>query len=325
MKKYDGIEGVRMAEIVLVHGIAQEQSSADALESAWLPALAGGIRTAGFPDLADRVWRDAHGPNGIDVRMAFYGHLFLVPGQQGLAEAAEVSAEESKLAEALATEWLQRAALQATKESVRNEATQELAYITRSMGVEQGAGTVVRSAVNSLAKISWFAPYGFGAAERFVKRALRQVTFYFTREEIRAAAVDAVTKLIGPETKVIIGHSLGSVVAYESAHRLQQSLPLLVTLGSPLGLQTIVYQRLRPQPPFFPPRVKRWVNIADRDDFIAAAPDLKPLFGVSVPAGAVFNGSYSVDNGANPHDACFYLNKAQTGRPIGEIFEGLGC
>jgi hypothetical protein len=33
-----------MAEIVLVHGIDQQQKSADKLESAWLPALAGGIR-----------------------------------------------------------------------------------------------------------------------------------------------------------------------------------------------------------------------------------------------------------------------------------------
>jgi ATP-dependent exoDNAse (exonuclease V) alpha subunit len=65
------------------------------------------------------------------------------------------------------------------------------------------------------------------------------------------------------------------VVAYEAAQRMTQPLPLLLTLGSPLGLQTIVYQRLRPQPPGFPPKVRRWVNIADRNDFIAAEPDLK--------------------------------------------------
>jgi hypothetical protein len=72
-----------MAEIVLVHGIDQQQKSADKLESEWLPALAGGVRVAGFPGIADRIWRDAAKPGAIETRMAFYGYLFLVPGQQG--------------------------------------------------------------------------------------------------------------------------------------------------------------------------------------------------------------------------------------------------
>jgi len=42
-----------MAVIVCVHGIDQQQQSADELEKEWLPALAGGIRMAGFGDLAD--------------------------------------------------------------------------------------------------------------------------------------------------------------------------------------------------------------------------------------------------------------------------------
>jgi pimeloyl-ACP methyl ester carboxylesterase len=57
------------------------------------------------------------------------------------------------------------------------------------------------------------------------------------------AARRTVLDLTGPETKVVIGHSLGSVVAYEAAHYIHRSLPLLVTLGSPLGLHTIVYDR----------------------------------------------------------------------------------
>ena len=66
-----------MATIVLVHGIAQEQKSADTLEEEWLPDLAGGVRTAGFPEIADRLYRLRSGPDGIDARMAFYGDLFL--------------------------------------------------------------------------------------------------------------------------------------------------------------------------------------------------------------------------------------------------------
>ena len=80
----------------------------------------------------------------------------------------------------------------------------------------------------------------------------------------------------------MIGHSLGSVVAYESAHRLTRPLPLLVTLGSPLGLRTIVNDRLRP-PPSFPLQVARWLNVADREDVVAAEPDLRPLFARDAP------------------------------------------
>ncbi|PTR09166.1 hypothetical protein C8R32_104245 [Nitrosospira sp. Nsp5] len=310
-----------MAEIVLVHGIDQQQKSADKLESAWLPALAGGVRDAGFADVADRIWRNAGKPGSIETRMAFYGNLFLMPGQQG-DDPAEFTSEEAQFAQVLALEWLKHAVERASKQKTRETGELELAYITRQMGTEQGAGSVVRSAIGSLSKISWFAPFGMGFAERFVNRSLAQVTRYLTDDTIRSAALKSVFKLIGPETRVLIGHSLGSVIAYEAAHLMDKPLPLLLTLGSPLGLQTIVYQCLRPQPPRFPPAVRRWVNIADRDDFIAAEPDLIDLFRAGIPASASFEGGYTVDNGADPHNSDFYLGKVQIGREVGEIFGG---
>lgn len=310
-----------MAEIVLVHGIDQQQKSADKLESAWLPALAGGVRDAGFADVADRIWRNAGKPGSIETRMAFYGNLFLMPGQQG-DDPAEFTSEEAQFAQVLALEWLKHAAGRASKQKTRETGELELAYITRQMGTEQGAGSVIRGAIGSLSKISWFAPFGMGFAERFVNRSLAQVTRYLTDDTIRSAALESVFKLIGPETRVLIGHSLGSVIAYEAAHLMDKPLPLLLTLGSPLGLQTIVYQCLRPQPPGFPPAVRRWVNIADRDDFIAAEPDLEGLFHAGIPASASFEGGYTVDNGADPHNSDFYLGKAQIGREVGEVFGG---
>jgi hypothetical protein len=308
-----------MAEIILVHGIDQQQQSADKLENQWVPSLAGGVRTAGFPEVADRLWRNVGNPGGIETRMAFYGDLFLKSGQQG-DDPGDYTAAEAELAEALAVEWLTRTAERATKQKVREAGRRELAYVTKQMGEEQGHGSVIRSAIGGLAQISWFAPFGMGFAERFVNRSLAQVTRYLTNEEIRSAALASLFQLMGPETKVLIGHSLGSVVAYEAAHLINQSLPLLLTLGSPLGLATIIYERIRPQPPGFPPAVRRWVNVADRDDFVATEPDLKDLFGASVPGGAVFEGGYTVDNGADPHNCDFYLGKAQVGRPVGEIF-----
>jgi pimeloyl-ACP methyl ester carboxylesterase len=160
--------------------------------------------------------------------------------------------------------------------------------------------------------------FGWDFAERFVWKALTQVTRYFSDERIRGAAQQSVLDLIGPDTKIVIGHSLGSVVAYETVMRLNQPLPLMITLGSPLGLDTLIYPKLRPQPPVFPPNVGRWVNLADRDDFIAAVPDLAPMFSTGIPSHAVFEGGWTVDCGAEPHRSRFYLTKAETGRPVGE-------
>ncbi|HEY7426787.1 MAG TPA: hypothetical protein VH682_21300 [Gemmataceae bacterium] len=308
-----------MAVIVLVHGIAQEQYSADSLEKEWIPALAGGVRTAGFPDIADRLWRGQGGPGAIEARMAFYGHFFRRPGLQG-DEPEAFSAEEELVAEELAAAWLENAANRASRPKERETAVRELAYVRHEVGQEEaGTGAMARKAINSLSRLRWFAHLGMGFAERFVNRALAQVTRYLTDETIRSAALKSVLDLVGSETKILIGHSLGSVVAYEASHLLQHPLDLLLTLGSPLGLQNIVYQRLRPQPPTFPAGVRRWVNIADREDFIAAEPDLQSLFSTGIPSGSVFESTYTVDNGAQPHDARFYLTTVEVGKVLGRV------
>ena len=307
-----------MATIVLVHGIAQEQLSSDSLENEWIPAMAGGVRKAGFSEIADRLWRNRSEPRGIDTRMAFYGHLFLRPGQQGSAT-EELTVDEDAVAEQLALAWIERAAARSCNRKETRIAEAELAFLHHEIGEEEaGWSDLGRKAVKSLSKLRWFAPFGMALAERFAIKSLAQVTRYLTDDSVRSVALQTVLDLTGPDTKVIIGHSLGSVVAYEAAHRLGHTLPLLVTAGSPLGVDTIIYPRLRPQPPTYPTAVLRWVNVADRDDLVAAEPDLTNFFSSGLPSIARFEGAYTVDNGAKPHNVDFYLTKEQIGRPVGE-------
>ncbi|QWF84377.1 hypothetical protein [Amycolatopsis sp. CA-230715] len=298
-----------MARIVLVHGIAQEQRSADALEAEWLPSLAGGVRLAGDAALADRLWR-ANTLGDLETRMAFYGDVFLRAGQQGGDD--ELTGAEAELAEALAHEWLERGT-ESSRESDRRRAESALAVLAGQPGETQGARAAARPVLNALARLRPFARFGAGFAERFLVKALRQVTRYLTDDAVRETVQRRVGEHLGPDTEVLIGHSLGSVVAYEAAHRLDRPLPLLVTLGSPLGLRTVVYERTRPQPPRVPPAVRRWVNLADADDLVAARPDLTALF---PGADGVLESGRTVDNGAKPHDATFYLGKRETGSPI---------
>ncbi|MER6345802.1 hypothetical protein ACWC10_15085 [Streptomyces sp. NPDC001595] len=306
-----------MSRIVLVHGIAQEQESADALEARWMPALAGGLRVAGHPEPADRLWRDAR-PGDDDCRMVFYGDLFLTEGRMGGEPSFdELTAEQRELASVLALEWLGRAEERAASEADRDEAHRQLRALDPQTAGRQGVRAAGRPALNGLARLRWFAPLGMAFARTFVKRALVQVTRYLTEEAVREEVQRRIAAHVGPETVAIVGHSLGSVAAYQAAHRVRSGLPLLLTLGSPLGLRTVVHDRL-PEAKTVPPRVARWVNLADRDDLVAAVPDLATLF--ADPYGALHS-DRTLDNGSEPHRAESYLGKRQTGAALGAVLE----
>jgi hypothetical protein len=144
-----------------------------------------------------------------------------------------------------------------------------------------------------------------------------------TDDEIRAYAQDQVLQWIGPDTRLVIGHSLGSVAAYEAVHRAYEKQLLndqtltLMTLGSPLGLQGIVYNRLRPQPPHVPPAANRWENLAAQDDLVAAKLDLAPYF-QPAPGSTVTPVTHIVDTGSKPHDIVHYLTKPTAGTIVTE-------
>lgn len=312
-----------MAEIVLIHGIAQEQRGAAQLEAEWLPALADGLHAAGHPGLAGLLWPLTGAPDQITAAMAFYGDLFLDPGTMGEGSVDDLlEGDDADLRAAIAEEWLHHAASTDRHTLDQRAATTELSYLHPHGYEEQGrAKEAQRAALNALTRLRWFAPFGMAFAGKFVAKALTQVTAYLGDPNIRAQVQQRVDRLIGPDTRIIIGHSLGSVIAYEAAHRLTHNVPLLITLGSPLGLRSVVCDRTHPQPPGYPPQVTRWVNIADRNDLVAAEPDLRPQFG-SPPPGATFDASWTVANGAKPHQAIFYLGKRQVGVPIATALSG---
>jgi hypothetical protein len=310
--------GQRMSTIVLVHGIAQEQLAADTLESQWLPALAGGVRNHGNAMLADRLWRDA-AAGDLTVRMAYYGNHFINKEAQGAADSGpdDLDPAATEIAEKLADVWLHTAAQRAGDARDQAEASRRLAELTNPAPGAQGPRAAVRPAMNGLARLRWFAPFGMGLAGRFVYRALSQVSRYLTDETIRSDAQDQVLALIGPDTRLVIGHSLGSVVAYEALHHAQHPVAL-ITLGSPLGLRNVIYERLRPQPTHVPAAVTRWDNLVDHDDLVAAHLDLQPYFPPASGATVVPVTVAAVDNGSKPHDATHYLTKRVTGRIVTE-------
>jgi hypothetical protein len=299
-----------MAAIIFVHGIANEQMTADALEAEWKTQLGGAMRLAGHGDLADRVQLSAKDPNAIECRMAFYGDMFLERMAQG-SDLEDLF--ENQTAQVLAEGWMRNLAERGEGEQA-DDARRDIAAADPQRAAAQGKGAVTGLAVRLLTKVPWFAGPTFGLAT-FAERALDQVTRYLDDPKIRPIAQERMLDLLGPGTKAVVAHSLGTVVAWEALCRRadRPELPLFVTLGSPLALQNVIYPRLWPQPPKYPPQVRRWVNVASKDDFVAAYGELGPYF-----PGGIIDGTWKPDNGAQPHNAKFYLGKVQIGRAVAD-------
>jgi hypothetical protein len=159
-------------------------------------------------------------------------------------------------------------------------------------------------------------------AQRGFVGHLKQVTAFLGNTAVKQSALTRVREQISSDTRVMIGHSLGSVVAYEylCCDR-PDSLELLVTLGSPLGIANMIFDKLTPTPVdgagAWPGTVTTWVNVADPDDIVALRKDLAPLFPGTLQNQSVID--RLIDNGDKPHAVERYLNTRQVGSAIGNV------
>lgn len=225
----------------------------------------GNYRPGHSPDQAGnvlaRIWAKALGSalpeatgttSGIAV--AYYADLLQRSGRQGGGDLD--SLDEFELA--LVEEWLLEVGIPDAVAAGRATAPvrQGLAWVARSRGL------------------------GRPLVEWFVATFFREVGAYLRHEDgpdrvaARARVADAVAT---HEPRVVIAHSLGSVVAYEALWGDPGlTVDLLVTLGSPLALPHAVFERLQPSPVAGrggrPPGVRRWVNLADPGDLVAIPP-----------------------------------------------------
>ncbi|MFI7321313.1 hypothetical protein [Streptomyces venezuelae] len=175
---------------------------------------------------------------------------------------------------------------------------------------------LVQRALNALSHSAFFA----GVSERLLIWSARQVRLYFTDAEVRAAVQRRFERCVTPRTEVVVAHSLGTVVAYEGlcAHPQWQDVTF-VTLGSPLGIRNLAFDRLVPAPVdgrgHWPEPVKSWTNIADRGDVVPMVKSLAARFGERIV-------DVAVHNGAKAHDVTGYLTARETGRAV---IEALGA
>lgn len=303
--------------LLFVHGIGGPRR-ADDERRRWTEALAAGMVNAGHSRLAE-------GLAGFDISFAYYQDLFTDPHVQGdtLGDAdAELLLE---LFEDLIAARLAEAEDEATIAAL-TDASAEL----RSDDAGQGAGDAVRRVLNAATTLLGI---GAGAGQwlgaRLLVRDLAQVARYLGRRQpdehgrtLDQRIRDRVLQAMGDGPAIVVAHSLGSVVSFEALQDFPGDVPLLVTLGSPLGMRTVVWPRVRPTPPRTPATVRRWLNFWDRDDIIVTRPHLER--DVLPNALGVIPESRRVDSdGLWVHTATKYLTTAAVGGPVAEAIDHL--
>jgi len=144
--------------------------------------------------------------------------------------------------------------------------------------------------------------------------SLVQVRRYFTEPATRARIQQRVVDAVTEDTRVVVAHSLGSIVAYEAlAAHPEWPVRALVTLGSPLGIRNLIFDRLDPSPSVgvgrWPGSVVTWRNVVDLGDVVALVKDLRPLFAEKMD-------HCVINNGAKAHDVRSYLTTPEVGNGI---------
>jgi len=287
-----------MARIVGIHGIAQQFGGGYQLGTLWYDAVRDGLVAADHRPRAEALV-------ATDMRVVFFGDLYRPPGSMAMQEPPFPATDvRPGLERDLITAFFQAAVVQ-----------------DPALGAPEGAMGPGRAAVQvMLAGLAQSATFARIAQRAFIGN-LKQVVAFLTDPVVKQNVLARVREQVNADTRVLIGHSLGSVVAYEYLCRDRPaSVELLVTLGSPLGIPNVVFDQLTPSPTggagAWPGTVAAWVNVADPDDIVALRKDLAPLFPGVAPGHAVAD--RLVDNGDEPHAVSRYLNTRQTGSALGD-------
>jgi len=282
-----------MARIVAVHGITNENAGEETLGVPWRAAIRDGMRRAGVVER--RLPRDR------DFAVAFWGDLVRPAGRRsgGIQHLQPVDVDKGIETELLDA-WLETALT-----------TGQLPLL----GEKSRSGRAPRSVQRALELLLRTPFFGGLGRVALLIGALRQVKDYLENPALRIAARQRLSTLIGPDTKVVLGHSLGSVIAYEILCQREGEQTLdFVTLGSPLGMPRLVFNRLEPSPSrghgVFPRTVRNWTNGAAPNDLVAMVKKLAPLFGKVR--------DIEIITGATAHEVGPYFTGEQIGRAVAE-------
>jgi hypothetical protein len=282
-----------MSTLVGVHGIAQQQVGRHQLRPPWALALADGLERS-----------SGHRVPVPPLDVAFYGDLFL-SGPADAETGKDAAAGDEALWDTMTAAAISHV-ISAAGEILSGEELAAAQEPAPEKGLFGRVPLPLQATLRALDR-----RFGSHAGALFVGE-LQQVRRYLTDPALKAQADRRVTEAVTEDCRVLIGHSLGSVVALEFLrHNPARRVELFVTLGSPLGLRAV--RSLMPDPGFgaatgVSPNVGTWVNLRDVRDPVACAGNLARWWpGVTDDV---------VDNQKAAHSVERYLSKKQTGDAV---------
>lgn len=261
--------------LLLIHGRSQEGKNPDDLKETWLDALQIGARRAGVQLPAE-----------LQAFFPYYGDELVRRVQS--APPVDIDANVRGSASKEATIFSE---LMAEYDSIAAEKYPE-AVNSRQPGIRQdeqlrGSGASIQSVDDEYrgelkVALGRLVDKLIPGATRFIVSKLRDVAAYLGNETTRSAVLKiakdqldlcVVASKEKNEPIVVVAHSLGTVVAHDLlAKHNQAPIDLLVTLGSPLGIEHVQNHLLAGA--VWPETVKRWINAADSGDIVALIPSL---------------------------------------------------
>ena len=176
------------------------------------------------------------------------------------------------------------------------------------------------------------------------RRLMHEATRYLKNRDGVGADVRAVVRATleaawqNGERVLLLGHSLGSVIAYDTlwelthVHRSSGEVSLLVTFGSPLAthfVQRSIKGAMETGAARYPHNLRRWVNLTARGDTTALQPRVKPLYHEMLDLNLIdsiedfveFDNVFRNNLGLNAHEAYGYLAQPLLAEIIGDFLE----
>jgi hypothetical protein len=281
--------------LVLVHGRSQQGRNPVELQSIWLEALRRG---------AAKLNRTL--PDRLDVAFPFYGdkldefaRQFDVPLTTDIqAKGAPVNSDFLSFQADVAEAMRQRAGI------TDSQVQEEFGTNTTEKGPQNWAW--VQAIIRAIDRNAG------GLSQSAIETFMRDVYLYTTHAGVRDAINQIVGAALNETPSVVIGHSLGSVVAYNVLRTDHRALKVqaYVTVGSPLAIRAI---RDRFRPIGFPTPAKTWYNAFDPKDVVA----LYPLDAKNFPVNPAIENYASVLNATDDHHGIIgYLDDADVAKHI---------
>lgn len=292
-------------QLVLVHGRSQQGKDPGALKAEWLDALGEGLAKSGLTLPIDEQ----------DVRFPFYGDTLddLVRGRTP-DEAARVLVRGND------TDDDQQRFMREVLDEIRKQngiTEDQLAEVA-------GQEVITKGPLNwewlqaILQAVDRHVPFGSGTSLALTTHDVYQ---YLRTTRIGDTVDAGVRAAMTPGTEtVVVGHSLGSVVAYRilrsEGSAQGWSVPLLVTVGSPLAVTEIRRQLKSDATLRVPECVSRWHNAMDDRDVVSLYPLTPEHFPIDPDEPAIENRTDVRNRTTNRHGIAGYLDNRDVARLI---------